>query len=103
MKLTKYQKARLLEHEWDVVNSDEGQNCSWIAIQPQDGEVYLPSDQQKLCTLVINDPDAVMTPFNDGQTPTVITVNEDKKYCMPAADGTSNPTFVYPVRLICSA
>ena len=40
MKLTKYQKARLLEHEWDVVNSDEGQNCSWIAIQPADGEVY---------------------------------------------------------------
>ena len=40
MKLTKYQKARLLEHEWDVVNSDEGQNCAWISIQPQDGEVY---------------------------------------------------------------
>ena len=40
MKLTKYQKARLLEHEWDVVNSDEGQNCAWIAIQPEDGEVY---------------------------------------------------------------
>lgn len=40
MKLTKYQKARLLEHEWDAVNSDEGQNCGWIAIQPEDGEVY---------------------------------------------------------------
>ena len=40
MKLTKYQKARLLEHEWDVVNSDEGQNCGWIAIQPEDGEIY---------------------------------------------------------------
>jgi hypothetical protein len=40
MKLTKYQKARLLEHEWDVVNSDEGQNCGWITIQPEDGEVY---------------------------------------------------------------
>ena len=40
MKLTKYQKAGLLEHEWDVVNSDEGQNCAWISIQPQDGEVY---------------------------------------------------------------
>lgn len=40
MKLTKYQKARLLEHEWDVVNSDEGQNCGWIVIQPEDGEVY---------------------------------------------------------------
>jgi hypothetical protein len=40
MKLNKYQKARLLEHEWDVVETDEGQNCSWIAIQPEDGEVY---------------------------------------------------------------
>jgi hypothetical protein len=40
MKLTKKQKTELLEHEWDVVNSDEGQNCAWIAIQPEDGEVY---------------------------------------------------------------
>lgn len=40
MKLNKYQKARLLEHEWDVIETDEGQNCSWIAIQPEDGEVY---------------------------------------------------------------
>lgn len=40
MKLTKYQKARLLEHEWDVIQAEGGQNCSWIAIQPEDGEVY---------------------------------------------------------------
>lgn len=40
MKLTKYQKARLLEHEWDVIETNEGQNCSWVAIQPEDGEVY---------------------------------------------------------------
>ena len=40
MKLTKYQKARLLEHEWDVVKTENGENCSWIAIQPEDGEVY---------------------------------------------------------------
>jgi len=40
MKLTKYQKARLLEHEWDVVQSKDGGNTSWIAIQPEDGEVY---------------------------------------------------------------
>ena len=40
MKLNKYQKARLLEHEWDVIETDEGQNCSWIAFQPEDGEVY---------------------------------------------------------------
>jgi hypothetical protein len=40
MKLTKYQKARLLEYEWNVVNSDEDQNCAWIAIHPEDGEAY---------------------------------------------------------------
>jgi hypothetical protein len=40
MKLTKYQKARLLEHEWDVIETDEGQNCSWVALQPEDGEAY---------------------------------------------------------------
>jgi hypothetical protein len=40
MKLTKYQKARLLEHEWDVVRAKDDGNTSWIAIQPEDGEVY---------------------------------------------------------------
>jgi hypothetical protein len=40
MKLTKYQKARLLEHEWDVVQAKDDGNTSWIAIQPKDGEVY---------------------------------------------------------------
>tara|TARA_A200000159_G_scaffold122862_1_gene117369 strand:- start:1166 stop:1384 length:219 start_codon:yes stop_codon:yes gene_type:complete len=40
MKLTKYQKARLLEHEWDVVETDEGQNCSWISVEPEDGEIF---------------------------------------------------------------
>ena len=41
MKLTKYQKARLIEHEWDVVHSDAvDQNCAWISIHPEDGEVY---------------------------------------------------------------
>lgn len=40
MKLNKYQKARLLEHEWDVIQTEGGENCSWIAIQPEDGEVY---------------------------------------------------------------
>jgi|TARA_B110000495_G_C22585856_1_gene351536 hypothetical protein len=40
MKLTKYQKARLLEHEWDVVQAKDEGNTSWIAIQPEDGEVY---------------------------------------------------------------
>lgn len=40
MKLNKYQKSRLIEHEWDVVQAENGENTSWIAIQPEDGEVY---------------------------------------------------------------
>ena len=40
MRLTKYQKARLLEHEWDVVETDGGQNCSWISVEPEDGEIF---------------------------------------------------------------
>lgn len=40
MKLTKYQKARLLEHEWDIVETKKGQNCAWISITPEDGEVF---------------------------------------------------------------
>ena len=39
MKLTKYQKARLLEHEWDVISNDAG-NCAWISIAPEDGSIY---------------------------------------------------------------
>ena len=41
MKLTKYQKARLLEHEWDVYTTDDGeQNCAWISIVPEDGAIF---------------------------------------------------------------
>ena len=41
MKLTKYQKARLLEHEWDVYTTEDGkQNCAWIRIEPSDGAIY---------------------------------------------------------------
>ena len=46
MRLTKYQKARLREFEWDVYTTDDGeQNCAWISITPDDGaeeigEVY---------------------------------------------------------------
>jgi len=41
MKLTKYQKARLLEHEWDVYTTDDGeQNCAWISITPEDGVIF---------------------------------------------------------------
>ena len=43
MKLTKYQKARLLEFDWDVIESDvdgETQNCAWISIAPEDGVIF---------------------------------------------------------------
>lgn len=40
MRLNKYQKARLLEHEWDVIENDNGQNCSWITISPEDGSIF---------------------------------------------------------------
>ena len=43
MKLTKYQKARLLEHEWDIIETEvDGleQNCSWISIHREDGEIF---------------------------------------------------------------
>ena len=41
MKLTKYQKARLLEHEWDVYTTADGeQNCAWISITPEDGSIF---------------------------------------------------------------
>ena len=41
MKLTKYQKARLLEHEWDVYTTEDGeQNCAWISVSPEDGEIF---------------------------------------------------------------
>jgi hypothetical protein len=41
MKLNKDQKARLLENEWDVVENDNGQNCSWISVEPEDGEIFI--------------------------------------------------------------
>ena len=41
MKLNKYQKAELLEYEWDVYTSKDGtQNCAWISISPEDGSIY---------------------------------------------------------------
>jgi len=40
MKLTKYQKARLLEHEWDVYEAEDGQNCAWIRIESSDGSIF---------------------------------------------------------------
>ena len=43
MKLTKYQKARLLEHEWDVIRENidgDEQNCRWLSVYPEDGRVF---------------------------------------------------------------
>ena len=43
MKLTKYQKARLLEHEWDVVKTEvdgQEQNCRWVSVHPEDGSIF---------------------------------------------------------------
>ena len=41
MRLTKYQKARLKEFEWDVYTTDDGeQNCAWISITPEDGAIF---------------------------------------------------------------
>ena len=43
MKLTKYQKARLHEHEWDVIYTEvdgETQNCAWISITHEDGIIF---------------------------------------------------------------
>ena len=43
MRLTKYQKARLHEHEWDVLHTEvdgKAQNCAWISITPEDGVIF---------------------------------------------------------------
>lgn len=66
MKLTKYQKARLLEHEWDVVENENGQNCSWISVAPEDGEIFhhvvelfgLTGDEDDVKLLVIGTTEA---------------------------------------------
>ena len=40
MRLTKYQKARLLEYEWDVINhQDSDDNTFWIQIDSEDESV----------------------------------------------------------------
>ena len=41
MKDKKYQKARLIEHNWDLYTTDDGeQNCAWISIAPEDGRIF---------------------------------------------------------------
>ena len=40
MKLTKTQKQQLKDHDWDIVETENGQNCSWISVEPEDGEIF---------------------------------------------------------------
>tara|TARA_B100002019_G_C21096371_1_gene511232 strand:+ start:385 stop:594 length:210 start_codon:yes stop_codon:yes gene_type:complete len=43
MQLTKYQKARLLEFNWEIIEEEiDGniQNCSWIEINKENKEIY---------------------------------------------------------------
>jgi len=43
MRLTKYQKARLLEHEWDIIETEvdgQKQNCRWVSIFSDDGGLF---------------------------------------------------------------
>ena len=41
MKLTKYQKSRLLEFEWNIINNEqENDNTRWVHFDESDGEVF---------------------------------------------------------------
>ena len=41
MRLSKYQKARLLEYEWDVVEHDNIEdNTCWLQLDESDGEIF---------------------------------------------------------------
>lgn len=41
MRLTKYQKARLLEYEWDVIEHDTIEdNTCWLQLDESDGDVF---------------------------------------------------------------
>jgi len=39
MRLTKYQKSRLLEFEWEVVGNGDDNTC-WLKIEQKDGPVF---------------------------------------------------------------
>lgn len=39
MRLTKYQKARLLEFEWDIIDNDTDNTC-WLQLNKDDGRVF---------------------------------------------------------------
>lgn len=40
MKLNQQQKNRLIEYNWDVIETEGGENCSWIEIKKHNNEVY---------------------------------------------------------------
>ena len=40
MKLTKAQKKQLKDHDWDIVETANGQNCTWLSLEPEDGEIF---------------------------------------------------------------
>lgn len=41
MRLTKYQKARLLEFNWDIIKNELcDDNTRWLHFDTQDGEVF---------------------------------------------------------------
>ena len=49
MKLTKYQKARLLEFEWNVVDNGVDNTC-WLQIDKQDGRVFRDASKLLKCS-----------------------------------------------------
>ena len=40
MKLNQHQINRLIEYNWDVVENEDGQNCSWLEVNKKNNEVY---------------------------------------------------------------
>lgn len=40
MKLNQQQINRLIEYNWDVVENEDGQNCSWLEVNKNNNEVY---------------------------------------------------------------
>ena len=53
MKLTKYQKSRLLEFEWNVLhNEQDNDNTRWAYFDERDGDAY-----KRLKKLLDIDPD----------------------------------------------
>ena len=40
MKLTEEQKELMREYDWEIVRGEDGQNCSWINVEPEDGEIF---------------------------------------------------------------